>query len=89
MKVFVIILMLIVFGLFALITIYWGVKGELGYVVLSWFATALYFLPTIVGKNHKNMPAIFVTNLFLGWTVIGWIIALIWACKVDINTTHQ
>ncbi len=44
---------------------------------------ALYFLPTLIGHNKANVGAIFVLNLFLGWTVIGWIVALVWACTVD------
>ena len=41
----------------------------------------IYFFPVIVAasKNRSNTSAIVVTNLFLGWTVIGWVIALIWA----------
>jgi hypothetical protein len=42
---------------------------------------ALYFLPAIVAaiRHHPNQNAIFIQNLLLGWTIIGWIIALIWA----------
>jgi len=43
----------------------------------------LYFLPTIVGRNKKNLTAIFVLNFFLGWTLIGWVVALVWACTND------
>ena len=41
----------------------------------------MYFLPTVVAnsREHKNKPAICVLNIFLGWTMIGWVIALIWA----------
>ena len=41
----------------------------------------LYFLPSIIAKtrNNSNTTAITLLNLFLGWTVIGWIAALIWA----------
>lgn len=37
--------------------------------------------PTIIAnrRHHHNAKAIFWTNLLLGWTVIGWIISLIWA----------
>jgi hypothetical protein len=40
-----------------------------------------YFLPTIVafGRARHNKVAILVLNLFLGWTVIGWVISLVWA----------
>jgi len=46
---------------------------------------ALYFLPTIIAwkKKKVNTKAIFVLNLALGWTFIGWIVALIWATAQD------
>lgn len=42
---------------------------------------ATYFLPTFVAsrRRHHNANAIFLLNLLLGWTGIGWIAALIWA----------
>jgi Superinfection immunity protein len=43
----------------------------------------LYFLPTIVGRHKHDALGIFVVNLLFGWTVIGWIIALIWACAAE------
>lgn len=39
----------------------------------------IYFLPSILGSNNKNFKPIFVLNLFLGWTFIGWVIALMMA----------
>ena len=44
---------------------------------------AIYFMPSIVGRSrdHKHKLAIFILNLALGWTLIGWLIALIWACS--------
>jgi hypothetical protein len=44
---------------------------------------ALYFLPAIIGWRKENSIAISALNLFLGWTVIGWVIALVWALKED------
>jgi hypothetical protein len=42
----------------------------------------LYFLPSIVESKHrKGNRAMFVLNLFLSWTLIGWAIAMIWAKK--------
>jgi len=40
-----------------------------------------YFLPTIVAKSrkHHNTMPIFLLNLFLGWTGLGWLAALIWS----------
>jgi hypothetical protein len=42
----------------------------------------LYFLPTIVAlsRGHLSALAIFFLNLLLGWTLIGWLAALIWSC---------
>jgi hypothetical protein len=37
----------------------------------------IYFLPTIVAARHPNTTAILA---FLGWTFIGWVIALVWVC---------
>ena len=41
----------------------------------------LYFLPTLVGLRKQNAGKIFLLNLFLGWTLAGWIRAFIWACS--------
>jgi hypothetical protein len=45
----------------------------------------MYFLPTIVAlaRSKRDALAIFLLNLFLGFTVIGWIVALVWAAKHD------
>jgi Superinfection immunity protein len=41
----------------------------------------MYFLPTIIAfnRNRHNKGAIFVLNLFLGWTVLGWVVSMVWA----------
>ena len=47
------------------------------------FLTALYFLPAIIGRDKRDAAGIFLLNLFLGWTLIGWVIALVWACAAE------
>jgi len=42
-----------------------------------------YFIPTIVGRSKDNIAAIFALNLLLGWTLIGWVVALVWALTID------
>lgn len=39
----------------------------------------IYFLPSLiaVARHTHNSTGIFLFNLFLGWTVIGWVIALL------------
>lgn len=39
----------------------------------------LYFIPAFVGRNKRDSMGITLLNLFLGWSVLGWIGALIWA----------
>ena len=42
----------------------------------------LYFIPAFVADRRRahNRLAILVLNLVAGWTAIGWIVALVWAC---------
>jgi len=42
---------------------------------------AIYLFPTWIAAHyrHHNAQAIFVLTLFLGWTILGWLIAMIWA----------
>ena len=40
-------------------------------------ATLLYWLPTIlVVLRHGNIAQVAVINGFLGWTFVGWVVAL-------------
>ena len=40
---------------------------------------ALYFVPTMIGLRKRNAGAIFALNLLLGWTLVGWVVSLVWA----------
>lgn len=44
-----------------------------------------YFMPSIIGnaRNKKNLSAIVLLNIFLGWTLIGWVVALVWAVSTE------
>lgn len=48
---------------------------------LGIFYTYLYFLPYLIANKRKHLQthAIYVLNIFAGWTILAWIIALIWA----------
>jgi hypothetical protein len=50
------------------------------------FGFVMYFLPSIIAlaRSKRDLLAIFLLNLFLGWSVIGWIVALVWAAKNDL-----
>ncbi|UMZ72549.1 superinfection immunity protein [Natranaerofaba carboxydovora] len=51
-----------------------------GFIVITVIVT-IYLIPTLVAeyRNHRNVKAISVLNLFLGWTFIFWVLALVWA----------
>ena len=44
-------------------------------------ALILYFVPSLVAgqRRHHNQAAILALNLFLGWTFVGWVVALVWS----------
>ncbi|MCL1972747.1 MAG: superinfection immunity protein [Endomicrobia bacterium] len=52
-------------------------------VVAIFIALIIYFLPTIIAsqRNHNSAGLIFFVNLFVGWTVVVWLITLIWASE--------
>lgn len=45
----------------------------------------LYFMPAFSAhlNDKKNTAAIFLLNLLLGWTFIGWVVAFVWAVMKD------
>ncbi|MGQ7947180.1 superinfection immunity protein [Flavobacterium sp. WC2509] len=51
-------------------------------------AVLIYFFPSVIAfsRSKSNTTAIVMLNLFLGWSFIGWIIALIWAVSKDRET---
>ena len=54
-------------------------------VIFLLIALAIYFIPTFVANSNQkdNATAIFLLNLFLGWTFVGWVVALVWAATKD------
>lgn len=54
----------------------------LGLLCLSVPGLALYVLPPIVAarRGHPNTLPILLLSILLGWTLIGWALALVWAC---------
>ena len=47
------------------------------WIVILW----IYFLPALLAwkNHHRQSSAIFAVNLLLGWCMLGWIGALVWA----------
>ncbi len=49
------------------------------------FGFVMYFLPSIIAlaRGKRDLLAIVLLNFFLGWSIIGWVISLIWAVTHD------
>lgn len=80
------ILSYIVIAIFLIVTIsYWIILEsfwsglEIGILVI--FLLWIAFLPLWIARvrKHPHSLAIFLINLLLGWTLLFWLIALIWA----------
>ncbi|WP_110642444.1 superinfection immunity protein [Salinicola sp. CPA57] len=52
---------------------------------------ALYLLPTIIAaaRHKRNVVAIGALNILLGWTLIGWVVALVWSLMHDKPDSNQ
>jgi hypothetical protein len=51
----------------------------------------LYFLPSLVAsaRHRRNQHAIMLLNLLAGWTVVGWIGALVWGVTDPDSDTEK
>ena len=49
------------------------------------FGFVMYFLPSLIAiaRSKRDIAGIVLLNFFLGWTMIGWVVALVWAVKTD------
>lgn len=52
-----------------------------GQAILALVLLLVYFIPAInaYSKAHRSRAMILVVNLLLGWTLLGWLIALAWS----------
>jgi hypothetical protein len=57
-----------------------------GFIILAALLLS-YMLPSFVAKlrRHRNLAPIVVTNLLLGWSVIGWLISFIWSLSCNVR----
>jgi hypothetical protein len=51
------------------------------HTVIAVVILIVYFVPGInaTSRKHPNAGAIWLLNIFLGWTGLGWLVALIWS----------
>ena len=53
----------------------------MGYAIFFLLGLFVYFLPTIVAESRHSdrRTQVLLINIFLGWSGIGWIVALVLA----------
>lgn len=63
--------------LFAIILFKFDLLAAIAFLLIC----SIYFLPSIIAddRDHPNTTIIFVINLFLGATLVAWVIALVMA----------
>lgn len=58
-----------------------GSTLEAGIVIAILVTLEVYFIPSTISFNRDqpNRFAILALNLFLGWTLLGWVVSLVWS----------
>lgn len=58
-----------------------GFLGLIAVLIVALVGLWIYFLPGWIASRRKAQSgcAIWIVNLLFGWSVIGWILALVWA----------
>ena len=61
--------------------------------IVTWLFVSFvfYFIPLIVAqiRRHNNVVQIAILNIVLGWTLIGWLAALLWALSNDTDSSEN
>jgi hypothetical protein len=62
-----------------------GAALSLGFLILVAIGLLSYFIPTIIAvlRKHSQLVPIIAVNVLLGWSVLGWIAALVWSLTSD------
>ena len=57
-----------------------------GFAIMA-VLVAIFFLPALIAgaRSHNNAVQILLLNIFLGWTFLGWVGALIWSTTNNVR----
>ena len=75
-------------ALFLILTLLRGeIGGMIGEALILFLVQVLYFLPALIAlrRNHRQRLPILILTLFAGWTFVGWVVAIVWACTADVE----
>ena len=57
-------------------------ENTIGGLVAILFIIFIYLIPTFIAMGRRNNAGAIALNVLLGWTVLGWIAAFIWAVSL-------
>jgi Superinfection immunity protein len=71
----------VVIGVIVIVKILPALVAAMGIGLLLVLLFVPYWLPTIIAfvRHQPSRGGILALNLFLGWTFIGWVLALVWS----------
>jgi len=52
---------------------------DIGAVLILFLCGMVYMLPYLLATKKVHATGILILNIFLGWTLLGWVGALVWA----------
>ena len=54
-------------------------------ILMIGLGIVVYFIPVMIAaaRKHRKTTSIFLVNLFFGWSILGWIFALVWALRAN------
>jgi hypothetical protein len=55
--------------------------SELLLLLIIPLGIAIHFLPSILARHRPDFWIIFLINLLAGWSIIGWVVALVLALR--------
>jgi hypothetical protein len=63
---------------------YFGISFAVLFLMIG-LGIVVYFIPVMiaVARKHRKVTSIFLVNLFFGWSILGWIFALVWALRAN------
>ena len=60
-----------------------AILGTTPFILILGIGLGIYLIPTIIAFARKvpSTLSVAVLNIFLGWSIIGFVVALVWALK--------
>lgn len=60
-------------------------------IIVMIFSFIFYLIPSMIAfaLRHPQRWIIFLINIFMGWTLIGWVVLFTWSIKSNILNANE